>query len=152
MSQAAMSQDCLFCRIARGEIACHAVYENDAILAFLDIHPIRPAHTLIIPRQHYPWFEELPTALATDITTLAQRLARKMKAIYRVERVALFYAGLHVNHAHAHVVPIHHPHDITSARYLQDGVDGFSLPPSPPAEELAELAGELRARLTPHAP
>ena len=94
-----MSQDCLFCRIARGEIACHAVYEDDAILAFLDIHPIRPAHTLIIPRQHYPWFEELPTALATDITTLAQRLAREMKAIYPVERVAMFYAGLHVNHA-----------------------------------------------------
>lgn len=146
-----MSQDCLFCRIARGEIACHAVHEDDDILAFLDIHPIRAAHTLIIPRQHYPGFEDLPAALAAGITTLAQRLARELKVIYRVERVAMFYAGIHVSHAHAHVVPIHHRHDITSAQYLQDGVDGFSMPPSPPAQQLADLAKDLKERLA-HSP
>ncbi|HLZ02439.1 MAG TPA: HIT family protein [Bradyrhizobium sp.] len=147
-----MSHECLFCRIARGEIACHAVYEGDAILAFLDIHPIRPGHTLIIPREHYPWFEDLSATVATDITTLAQRLARNLKAIYRVERVAMVYAGMHVRHVHAHVVPIHHAHDITSASYLKDGLDGFSMPPSPPAQELEETAKELRERLAPRAP
>lgn len=147
-----MSHECLFCRIARGEIACHAVYRDDTILAFLDIHPIRTGHTLIIPRDHYPWFEDLPPALATAITTLAQRLAREMKAIYRVERVAMAYAGMHVRHVHAHVVPIHHPHDITSAGYLKDGLDGFSMPPSPPAQQLAETAKNLKERLAPHAP
>lgn len=142
-----MSHECLFCRIARGEIGCHAVYQDDSILAFLDIHPIRAGHTLIIPREHYPCFEDLPAVLAADITTIAQRLAREMKAIYRVERVAMFYAGMHVQHAHAHVVPVHHRHDITSAAYLRDGLDGFSMPASPPAQELAETARDLSERL-----
>jgi len=142
-----MSDDCLFCRIARGEIACHAVHEGERVLAFLDIHPIRAGHTLIIPRQHFPWFEDLPAPLANEITSLAQRLAREMKAIYAVERVALFYTGIHVRHAHAHVVPMHHRHDVTSATYLRDGVEGFSMPPASPAPELIEVAKELRERL-----
>ena len=139
--------DCLFCRIACGEIACHAVHEGEDVLAFLDLHPIRAGHTLIIPRAHFPWFEDLPVPLATEITALAQRIAREMKAIYAVERVALFYTGIHVRHAHAHVVPMHHHHDVTSATYLRDGVEGFSMPPAPPAQELADVAKQLRARL-----
>jgi histidine triad (HIT) family protein len=141
------ADDCLFCRIARGEIACHAVHEGERVLAFLDIHPIRAGHTLIIPREHFPGFEDLPVPLATEITTLAQRLALDMKAMYAVERVALFYTGIHVRHAHAHVVPMHHRHDVTSATYLREGVEGFSLPPAPPAQELATVARELKARL-----
>jgi histidine triad (HIT) family protein len=143
-----MSDDgCLFCRIARGDIACHAVHEGERVLAFLDIHPIRAGHTLIIPRQHFPWFEDLPVQLATEISSLAQRLAREMKAIYAVERVAVFYTGIHVRHAHAHVVPMHHRHDVTSATYLRDGVEDFSMPPAPPAEELSGVARELKERL-----
>lgn len=143
-----MSGDnCLFCRMARGEIACHAVHETEDVLAFLDIHPIRPGHTLIIPRQHFPGFEDIPVPIATAITTLAQRLARELKTIYQVERVAMVYTGIHVRHAHAHVVPMHHRHDITSATYLQDGWEGFSMPPTPPAEQLADIAKQIRGRL-----
>jgi histidine triad (HIT) family protein len=139
--------DCLFCRIARGEIACHAVSEGERVLAFLDIHPIRAGHTLIIPREHFSGFEDLPAPLATEITSLAQQLAREMKAIYAVERVALFYTGIHVRHAHAHVVPMHHRHDVTSATYLRDGVEGFSLPPAASTQELAAVAMDLKERL-----
>jgi histidine triad (HIT) family protein len=142
--------DCLFCRIARGEIACHAVQEGERVLAFLDIHPIRAGHTLIIPRAHFPCFEDLPVPLATEITTLAQGLAREMKAMYAVERVALFYTGIHVRHVHAHVVPMHHRHDVTSASYLRDGVEGFSMPPAPPPHELADVARKLREHLARH--
>ena len=46
-----MSDNCLFCRIARHEIPAHVVHEDDRLLAFLDIHPVRPGHTLIIPKQ-----------------------------------------------------------------------------------------------------
>jgi histidine triad (HIT) family protein len=143
-----MSDDaCLFCLIARGEIACHAVHEGERVLAFLDIHPIRAGHTLIIPREHFPGFEDLPAPLAAEITTLAQRLAREMKTTYAVERVAFFYTGIHVRHAHAHVVPMHHRHDVTSATYLRDGVEGFSLPPSASVQELAAVAMDLKERL-----
>jgi histidine triad (HIT) family protein len=70
-----------------------------------------------------------------------------MKRLYEVERVALFYTGIHVRHAHAHVVPMHHPHDVSSAAYLADGVEGYSLPPQLPPEEMARIAEELRASI-----
>jgi histidine triad (HIT) family protein len=143
-----MTNDCLFCRIARREIACHVVHEDEDVLAFLDIHPIRPGHTLVIPRAHYPWFEDMPPELAGKIMTLSQRLAREMKALYPVERVAMLYTGIHVNHAHAHLVPMHHRHDITSAAYLGGGAEEFTLPAQPPAQELERGAAALRERLS----
>ncbi|MFA7434303.1 MAG: HIT family protein [Gemmobacter sp.] len=138
-----MTTPCLFCRIAAGELPAHKVYEDDAVLAFLDLHPIRPGHTLVIPRDHHVWFEDLPEALATRITSVSQGLSRRMKALYGVERVAMFYTGIHVPHAHAHVVPMHHVHDVSSAVYLGEGAEGFTLPPRLPEEEMARIAAEL---------
>lgn len=138
-----MSEDCLFCRIARGALPAHRIHEDAHILAFLDLHPIRPGHALIIPKAHYPWFEDLPEDLATRITSCAQRLARRMKALYAVERVALFYTGIHVAHAHAHVVPMHHIHDVSSQAYLKDGVQDFIQPPQLPPEDGARIASAL---------
>ncbi len=142
-----MSTDCLFCRIARGDLPAHKVHEDDHILAFLDLHPIRSGHTLVIPKDHHVWFEDLPQDLATRVTTCAQHLARAMKRLYGVERVALFFTGIHVPHAHAHVVPMHHVHDVSSAAYLADGPEGYAIPPQLPAEEMVRVAAELRVGL-----
>jgi histidine triad (HIT) family protein len=109
---------CPFCRIAAGELDAVVVYEDAEVVAFLDVGPIRPGHTQIIPRRHVETFERLPPALASRIVTLAQQLARRMKAVYAVERVALLFTGGDVPHAHAHVVPMHAKTDITSARYI----------------------------------
>jgi histidine triad (HIT) family protein len=135
---------CLFCRIAAGALPAHKIYEDDHILAFLDLHPIRPGHALVIPKAHHVWFEDLPPDLATRVTTCAQQLARRMKALYGVPRVAMFYTGIHVPHAHAHVVPMQDQHDVTSAAYLADGPGVFSAPPQLPAEEMAAIAAALR--------
>ncbi|PVH30201.1 HIT family protein [Pararhodobacter oceanensis] len=139
-----MTDSCLFCRIASGALPAHKLYEDDHILAFLDLHPIRAGHALVIPKSHYPWFEDLPEALATQITSCAQRLARRMKTLYQVERVALFYTGIHVAHAHAHVVPMHHPHDVTSQAYMAEGLEGYALPKQLPAAEMQDIANQLR--------
>lgn len=136
--------DCLFCRIAAGALPAHKLYEDDHILAFLDLHPIRPGHALVIPKAHHVWFEDLPPDLATRITTCTQQLARRMKALYGVPRVAMFYTGIHVAHAHAHVVPMQDQHDVTSAAYLTDGTATFSTPPQLPAEEMVAVAAALR--------
>ena len=53
-----MSDNCLFCRIARHEIPAHIIHEDDRLMAFLDIQPVRAGHTLIIPKQHYPYYED----------------------------------------------------------------------------------------------
>lgn len=109
---------CIFCRIARYEVPCVAIHEDEALIAFLDIAPIRPAHTVIVPKQHIESFERLPGALAARVLELGQQLARRMKELYKVERAAFFFTGTDVAHAHAHVVPIHEKMDVTSARYI----------------------------------
>jgi len=138
-----MSGTCLFCRIAEGALPAHKVYEDAYVLAFLDLYPVRPGHTLVIPKAHHVWFEDMPPELATRVTGCAQSLARAMKQIYRVERVALVFTGIHVPHVHAHVVPMHHPHDVTSQAYLSDGPDSYTIPPRLPEAEMARIAGEL---------
>jgi histidine triad (HIT) family protein len=136
-------ENCLFCKIASGALPAHKIYEDDYILAFLDLHPIREGHALVIPKEHHVWFEDLPQQLATRITTCAQKIARSMKQLYGVERVAFFYTGIHVPHAHAHLVPMHHAHDVTSAAYLRDGPDNFSVPPQLAPTKMANIAAQL---------
>ncbi|WP_028355422.1 HIT family protein [Bordetella petrii] len=142
-----MSDTCLFCRIARHQIPAHVVHEDDELLAFLDIQPVRPGHVLVIPKQHYPYFEDLPAELAGRILALGQQLARVMKALYRVERVGFMFTGIHVAHAHAHLVPMHHPQDITSTQYIAQKDLQFVMPPQCPADQLAGTAAQLRLAL-----
>ncbi len=94
------------------------VHEDGELIALLDIAPIRPGHTVILPKTHVETFERLPAPLAGRILDLGQQLARRMKELYKVERVAFFFTGTDVAHAHAHVVPIHARMDVTSARYI----------------------------------
>lgn len=94
------------------------MHEDGDVIAILDIAPIRPGHTVILPKAHHATFEVLPGPLAARILEVGQQLARRMKELYRVERVAFFFTGTDVAHAHAHVVPIHEKMDVTSQRYI----------------------------------
>jgi histidine triad (HIT) family protein len=67
---------------------------------------------------HYETFEQTPPDVAAKMIHMGQRLARKFKSIYRVERVAFLFTGGDVAHVHAHVIPMHEKTDITSARYI----------------------------------
>jgi len=110
--------DCVFCGIVEGTVDAVVLYEDDDIIAFLDIAPIRPGHSHIIPKQHFETFDVLPAELAGRIIALGQALARKLKSIYHVDRVAFVFTGGDIAHAHAHVVPMVEKTDITSARYI----------------------------------
>ena len=110
--------DCIFCGIAVGAVPAVKIHEDADLVAFLDLGPIRPAHTQIIPRVHIATFELLPDPLAAKILRLGQQLARRMKEVYRVDRVAFLFTGGDVAHVHAHVVPLHDKTDITSARFI----------------------------------
>ena len=142
-----MSDSCLFCRIAQGQIPAHVVHEDENTLAFLDIHPVRPGHVLIIPKQHHPYFEDIPQEQANHILALGQSLSRVMKALYQVERVAFAFTGIHVAHAHAHLIPMHELQDVTSTQYIAQKDLEFIMPPQPPAEQLAATASQLREAL-----
>jgi len=138
---------CLFCGIAAGHIPSHRVAESENLVAFLDIAPIRPGHVQIVPRAHHPYFDDLPPALASEVVQLGQRLARALKRIYGVERVAFVFTGGDVAHAHAHLVPMVEGDDITSRRYIAEAVVTYRDPPRPPAAEQEERASRIRAEL-----
>lgn len=141
------SHPCLFCRIARREIPAHIVYQDDYLVAFLDTGPIRPGHVQIIPRDHYPTFDDLTAELASRIIVLGQRLARILKAKNGVSRAAFLFTGGDIAHAHAHVLPMIAPSDITSRRYIAEEEITFRPIPRPGEEELGQVAFILREAL-----
>ncbi|QIG50677.1 HIT domain-containing protein [Nordella sp. HKS 07] len=141
------SNPCLFCRIARRECPAHIVYEDDYLVAFLDTGPIRPGHVQIIPRDHYPTFDDLTAELASRIIVLGQRLARILKASHRVSRAAFLFTGGDIAHAHAHVLPMIAPTDITSRRYIAEENVTFQPIARPSEAELGQVAFALREAL-----
>ena len=149
-SPAQAHEQCIFCRIAAGEIPSHVVYEDDQLKAFLDIQPIRPGHVLIVPKQHHDYFDDLPSALAASIVHLGQRLGKAMKAIYGVERVAFLFTGTDVAHVHAHVVPMHEKHDITSPVYIEQQNLSFKMAPRAGDDELRRTVVDLTTYLDQH--
>jgi histidine triad (HIT) family protein len=136
--------ECVFCRIASGEDRWEIIYEDDQVIALMDICPIRLGHAQIIPREHFAYFEDLPDAIASRIIHLGQRLSRAMKALYGVPRVAFLFTGGDHAHAHAHVVPMHEKTDITSRRYIAEETLTFRDMARAPSEELAAIAAPLR--------
>jgi histidine triad (HIT) family protein len=144
-----MSEDCPFCRIAERRLKAHVVYEDDRLVAFLDRGPIRPGHTQIMAKAHFPYFDEAPTDLVAAIVALGQRLATAMKRLYGVPRVAFLFSGGDIAHVHAHVVPMHEKTDITSRRYIVEDAITFRDMPRASDSELADTASKLSSLLAP---
>lgn len=140
-------KNCLFCAIASGDVPSHRVCETDDVVAFLDIHPVRPGHTLIIPRAHHAYFDDLPSDVAANIVALGQRLAKRMKARYGAPRVGFAFTGIDVPHTHAHVIPMMEATDLTSRRYIAEERLTFRLTPRADDAELASMAAVMRAEL-----
>ncbi|PIN80194.1 HIT family protein [Candidatus Woesearchaeota archaeon CG10_big_fil_rev_8_21_14_0_10_34_8] len=105
--------DCIFCKIAKGEIPCQKVYEDNDYMAFLDINPINKGHTLIIPKDHARWVYDVEDQ--GSYWNVAKELAKKMEAKLEASYVMFVTWGMEVPHAHIHVVP----------RYENDGHPGF---------------------------
>jgi histidine triad (HIT) family protein len=146
-SEITSEPECLFCRISRREVAAHIIYEDERLLAFLDRGPIRPGHTQIVPKEHFPYFDDAPAELLAAVVTVGQKLARVMKCTLHVPRVAFLFTGGDIAHVHAHAVPIHEDTDITSRRYIVEETLTFRCLPCPTDRELARTAADLRRAL-----
>ena len=142
-----MSSNCLFCRIAAQQIPAHMVYQDDALMAFLDIHPARVGHVLIIPREHFPYFEEIAPEKMTRMTLLAQQIARALKQLFNVARVGLAITGVHVAHAHIHLLPMETPNDILFLTMVEQQDLTVALPAQASAQELAQTAARISRAL-----
>ena len=106
-------RDCIFCRIAAGEMPAVRVLETPEVLAFLDIAPVNYGHTLVIPKAHYQNLLELPDALWTAMGQVCRRVAQALMATLSAQGFNIGMnnfeaAGQEVFHAHLHVIPRYH--------------------------------------------
>lgn len=110
---------CVFCQIVTDRAPAAFVWRDAEVSVFADLNPIREGHVQIVPNAHFETFEQMPAPLAARIMLLGQRIARAQKRLYAVHRVGFVYSGHDVAHAHAHVLPLHDPTDVTSLRYFE---------------------------------
>ncbi|MEK7614459.1 MAG: HIT family protein [Patescibacteria group bacterium] len=103
-------QDCIFCKIIRGEIPAIIVYEDDFSLAFLDINPINIGHALLLPKEHYENIFDMPEELLAKLSTTSKKLATAIKNGLNADGVNVIsnngrVSGQLVYHAHTHIIP-----------------------------------------------
>jgi histidine triad (HIT) family protein len=101
---------CVFCRIIRNEIPAHKVYEDESALAFLDIHPSAPGHTLIIPKAHVPRIEDMKEEDADALFKALYKLVGRIQAAVDAPSSTIGVnngseSGQEIPHVHIHVIP-----------------------------------------------
>lgn len=135
---------CTFCKIVAGQLESSKVYEDDEMLAFMDIQPVRIGQVLVIPKQHIDHFSDIPDALALKIYMKTHALLQAVRNLVQPQRMGLVVHGYGVPHAHMVIVPQHHEDDITSARMadIENGRVIFTVKNLPviPREELDRMA------------
>lgn len=131
--------DCIFCKIIAGEIPCWKLYDDEHVLAFLDIGPLCEGHCLIIPKKHYVTIDQMPAAEAAACMAVVPKLSEAVVAAtgaagWNVLQNNHQVAGQAVDHVHIHIIP----------RNEDDGL-GFRWP----AGELdKDAAKKLQAAIT----
>lgn len=105
-----MKEDCVFCKIIKGDIPSFTIYEDELFKVILDRFPARPGHALIIPKAHYKDVFELPEEVARLLYPLAKKMAVKIKEAVGAEGMNILQnngevAGQSVYHFHLHLIP-----------------------------------------------
>ena len=138
----AADPSCIFCQIVAGERPAHVVLESEHALAFLDVRPVFPGHSLLVPREHYATLVDLPQPLVSELFLDGQRLAAGVQK--GMDADGSFVAmnnvvSQSVAHVHLHVVP----------RKRKDGLRGFFWPRQRynDDEEMRAVAARIRAAL-----
>jgi histidine triad (HIT) family protein len=110
-------QDSIFTKIIKGEIPCHKIYEDDRTFTFLDIHPKRPGHTLVVPKKQVEFLWDLEDADYQAVMATAKKVALRIRDVLNAPYVGELVIGVDVPHAHVHVYPFS---TIEEARYIPD--------------------------------
>lgn len=102
--------ECLFCKIIQGKLPCEKIYEDDDILAFLDIYPVNEGHVLVMTKEHFQSLLELPADRWSKLAMVIQRVASAVKEAYSSRGFNILLndggvAGQAIPHIHFHVIP-----------------------------------------------
>lgn len=132
--------DCVFCKIARGEIPSDKIYEDNNFFAFLDINPVNFGHTLLIPKAHYENLYNLPDEILKEMAPLIKKFAIAVKNGTVADGINIGMnndsaAGQVVTHAHIHIIP----------RFTNDGFRHWRGKPYANKKESAEVADKIKS-------
>jgi diadenosine tetraphosphate (Ap4A) HIT family hydrolase len=130
----------VFTRIIEGEVPARFVWRDRSCVAFLNITPLAPGHTLVVPMEETDHWIDLGLELAADLMHVSQAIGKAIQKSFKPEKVGLAIAGLEIPHAHVHVWPIHGPMSFPINPDEED-------PPQPDWEKLDEAAGSIRRAL-----
>lgn len=95
--------NCIFCRIVAGELPSQKVYEDDEFLGFLDIRPLSPGHSLVIPKEHYRWVWDVPNI--GRYFEVVRKVAKAVDASFGTDEIHSKIEGQEVPHAHIWIFP-----------------------------------------------
>ncbi len=137
-----MNNNCLFCKIISGEIPSARVYEDDNVLAFLDVHPVNIGHTLIVPKAHYINLYETPDSTLAQMIGASKKIAIAIKSALGTDGINIemnndSVAGQIIFHSHMHIVP----------RFSGDGFTHWNGARGYNETEMAEVAQKISASL-----
>jgi histidine triad (HIT) family protein len=127
----------VFTRIINGELPGRFVWRDDRCVAFLSAHPLKPGHTLVVPREEVDHWIDLDPGLASHLMRVSQSIGRALQYGFKPVKVGVIIAGLEVPHVHLHLVPIEEVHDLNFGRQNTN----------PDPSELDRAAETIRAAL-----
>ena len=135
-------KDCIFCKIANGEIPSATIYENSDFRVILDVAPANRGHALIIPKEHFKDIFDIDAVTAGKLFSLATEVARAMKSVLHCDGLNIvqnngLIAGQTVFHFHLHLIP----------RYEEDGIKLTWEQHESDSADLQELAKEIRKKI-----
>ncbi|KKS64611.1 hypothetical protein A3A14_00230 [Candidatus Daviesbacteria bacterium RIFCSPLOWO2_01_FULL_43_38] len=131
-------EDCIFCKIIRGEVPSFKVWEDENFLAFLSIEPINPGHTLVIPKKHIDYVFDMEESQLGELFVVCKPIAEALKKVFNPlsGKIGIMVAGQEVPHVHISLIPINNEGDLTFERAKQAT-----------SENLQENAGKIKAEL-----
>jgi len=126
----------IFTKIIRGEIPCHKIHEDDLHIAFLDLRPIKPGHTLVVPKREIDYIFEMSDIELGNLMAFAKKVAKPIKAATNCVKVGVAVIGLEVPHTHVHLVPVNEVAEL-NFKYAQNAKP----------EELAAMAALIKSKM-----
>ncbi len=97
--------NCIFCNIVNKKTPCFKIFENDEFMAFLDIYPRTFGHTLVIPKKHYRWINDLSQEEFIKCWDVVYKVTKALENILETKFITYGTHGLEIEHAHIHILP-----------------------------------------------
>jgi histidine triad (HIT) family protein len=128
-----MDEDSIFTKIIKGEIPCHKVYEDDKVIAFLDIQPYTYGHTLVVPKKQVDHLWDLDDETYEHLMDATKKVASRIREVLSPERVGMVLEGFAVPHTHVHIFPMNEGLEATIEHRVEKPTDA----------QLAEMVKKL---------